>query len=217
MNDITVTAEPAATLVVDLVLPAVVTLEPASLVTVNSAKAFQVKAVVNLTQVTVDSRTLDIIKPSVSLVSVAAQGPLGATGPRGLKGDQGETGQTGAAGQSGGLGLVTTAAEAMGGHRAFVLDANGQTLYADCNNILHFGRVGGITLNAVSQGGTVSCVRNGLVNEPSWAWLPNLPVYLGRSGLLTQVLPSIGFSQVLGVALSNTALFVNPREPIFTL
>ena len=214
MTDSTVTPEPPASLTVQLVLPAEVTLEYGSSIQVESA-VFNLDNAITVTTVTVESQALAILVPALSMVAVASQGPEGAQGLTGLKGDRGPTGATGAPGESGGLGLMAIAGEDMGGHRAFILNASGETLYAEYNNSLHFGRVAGVTLNAAAKGDLISCVRSGLVIEPSWSWVPNYPVYLSRSGLLTQIPPSTGFSQVLGMAVSGTALFVSPREPLF--
>ena len=130
---------------------------------------------------------------------------------------QGPPGPPGAAGLSGGAGMTAIAGEALGGHRAVVLDAAGAAFYADRATPAHFGRVAGITTGAAIIGASVSLARTGVLTEPSWAWTANAPVFLGLTGLLTQIVPATGFLQVVGVALSATTLFVNPREPLAIL
>lgn len=136
------------------------------------------------------------------LLEVAAQGPVGPPGPAGL---------------SGGAALAAIAGEALGGHRAVVLDAAGQAFYADRLTPSHFGRLAGITTGAAVLGASVTLAMSGVVIEPSWSWTPNAPVFLGSTGLLTQTLPIGGFLQVVGMALNATTLFVNPREPLAIL
>lgn len=130
---------------------------------------------------------------------------------------QGPPGPPGAAGLSGGAGMTAIAGEALGGHRAVVLDAAGAAFYADRTTPGHFGRLAGITTGAAILGSPVALARTSTVTEPSWAWTPNAAVFLGLTGLLTQTAPVTGFLQVVGMALSATTLFVNPREPIAIL
>ena len=130
-------------------------------------------------------------------------------------GRQGAPGPAGPAGLPGGTAFAATAGEALGGHRCVLLDAAGSAFYADCGAPSHFGRLAGITQGAAAAGDSTTITNSGVMVEPSWAWTADAPVFLGRTGLLTQTAPS-GFLQVVGVALSATALFINPREPVIT-
>jgi hypothetical protein len=136
---------------------------------------------------------------SVVMLETAAQGPAG---PQGLTG------------APGGTAVTATAGEAIGGNRAVLLDAAGLAWYADRTTPAHLGRLAGITQGAASLGAAVTLVSYGLMVEPSWAWTPDTPVYLGTAGLLTQTTPTSGFLQIIGIALSATTLFINPREPL---
>ena len=134
-----------------------------------------------------------------NLLEVAMQGPVGPTGPSGMGGSSG------------------TAGEALGGNRAVVGDAVNTFRYASNANPQHLGRLAGITTGAANLGGPVALLSSGPMTEPSWAWTPNLPVFLSTNGLLTQTPPVAGFLQVVGLAITATALFVNPREPLAIL
>ena len=125
------------------------------------------------------------------------------------------SGRQGVPGPPGGTAFTTTAGEALGGHRCVLLDAAGSAFYADCSVPAHFGRLAGITQGAAAAGDSTTIVKSGVMVEPSWSWTANAPVFLGHTGLLTQTAPS-GFQQVVGVALSATTLFINPREPLLT-
>jgi hypothetical protein len=89
-------------------------------------------------------------------------------------------------------------------------------VYADNSNPTHFWQLAGITTGAAIAGGKLKILSAGVMVEPSWYWAPNAPVFLGRTGLLTQVQVAGVFQQVIGMALSPTSLFISPREPIFT-
>jgi hypothetical protein len=110
-------------------------------------------------------------------------------------------------------GLVALAGETLSGHRAVILSATGAAYYADKNTLSHIGRVYGITVNAALVGGQVQLVRVGNVTESGWNWTPDVPVYLGANGVLTQVEPTIGFLQAIGIAVAPTTLFVSLHEP----
>lgn len=107
------------------------------------------------------------------------------------------------------------AGEALGGHRAVTVDANGKAIYASNLTAAHLYKVVGITLNAAILAGTVIVLKDGAVEETSWSWTVGSPVFLGSNGLLTQTLPTApAFLQILGVPLSPTRLLVSIREPI---
>lgn len=125
--------------------------------------------------------------------------------------------QPGQGSPSGAGGVITTtvkASVAIGGHRAVVLNASSEAIYADKSVSSHAGRVYGITTNAAAAGGSLAVRLHGAVSDVSWTWTPNLPVFLSTTGLLTQTPPTSGFQQVLGIALNATTLFVQVREPL---
>lgn len=136
------------------------------------------------------------------LLEVAAQGP---PGPQGIQGDIGPPGETT---------LTLTASAAIGGHRAVILNPSGQAMYADNTDLLHVGRVAGLTLNAALPGTELVVVDNIMVTEPGWSWTPYAPIYLSTLGQITQTPPMSGFLQVIGIALSATSAFIRLREPI---
>lgn len=106
------------------------------------------------------------------------------------------------------------AGEALGGHRAVVLDASGHAFYASSSNAAHAGRLAGITTGAAEVGSAVVLVSAGLLVEPSWSWTPGQPVFLGTGGMLTQTQPLEGFVQIIGMPSSPTSLFIHIRELI---
>lgn len=119
-------------------------------------------------------------------------------------------------GPAGGSASVYTATTPIGGHRVLTMTAGGDLAYASNDDVDSIGRVLGISINAAGAGGSVSVVRAGDVEEPSWDWVVSLPIYLGANGMLTQTPPESPavFSLIVGFPLTSTSLFFSPREPI---
>lgn len=139
------------------------------------------------------------------VIEVTTSGPRG---PQGLPGEAGPPGDK----------LVTyPAAHAISGHRLVIVDVAGAVTYADAATLEHLHRVVGMTTGAASAGAQVTVQRYGECTEPSWSWTPDVPVYLGAAGALTQTppaRPAAQFSLVVGVAMSSTTLFMALREPL---
>lgn len=110
--------------------------------------------------------------------------------------------------------MTAIAGEAIGGHRAVVIDASGLAWYADRATADNMLRIAGITQGAVILGDSAVITVKGKLVEPTWAWTPYLPIFLEHSGLLTQTPPTDGFQIVLGTALNPTTIFVNPSAPL---
>lgn len=123
------------------------------------------------------------------------RGPVGATGPRG------DT-------------LTVTAGATLGGHRAVILNAANQAIYADSSTLAHAGRVVGLTLDAATSGDPVTIQLSGALTEPAWSWDSGQPVYVGAGGALTQFHPVAGFSQIIGFPTSGTSLFIALQPPV---
>lgn len=105
----------------------------------------------------------------------------------------------------------------LGGHRAVKKDSFNLVQYASSDNILDVGKVLGITLGASLTGSSISIVREGEIEEPSWNWLLDMPIFLSSNGQLTQVVPSYptyAFSQILAFPITPTRILVTIREPI---
>jgi len=111
------------------------------------------------------------------------------------------------------------AGQDLGGHRVVAMAGDASAIYADCAVASHAGRLLGLTTGAASAG--APCIVAGateVVEEPSWSWTADAPVYLGHDGLLTQTVPAAPdalFSLVVGVALTPTKVLVSLREPLF--
>lgn len=87
--------------------------------------------------------------------------------------------------------------------------------YVSHSNSFDANRVLGMSLNAAAAGDVVTVAVLGYVSETTWNLIPDLPVYLGEDGYITQTPPESGFLLVVGVAISPTSLYVDVGEPIF--
>jgi hypothetical protein len=141
----------------------------------------------------IDTNT--VIASSESLVMLAAgiQGPQGLRGPIGL---------------SGGTGFELIAGIDLGGNRAIT----GIAEYADNTDFKTIGRTIGITAGAASAGLPVSIVANGEL-DGFFGLTVNDPVYLSVNGTTTQTIPTTGYLQKLGVAVSDTRILIRINEP----
>lgn len=119
----------------------------------------------------------------------------------------------GPAGESAIGAVVGIAGIALSGHRA-VLEQGGLLGYADNMIPEHALIVLGITTRATNAFDQATVTTFGKVTEPSWSWAPDLPIYLGSSGRLTQIPPITGFRLIMGMALSATEMMVRLSEPI---
>ena len=140
---------------------------------------------------------------TVEVVTAGPQGPEGPVGPPG---------------PAGGNVIALPAATALGGHRVVRSVGDGMCGYASVDNPLHGDDVLGVTLGAVVAGANANVQVAGEVTEPSWAWTPQEPVFLGANGVLTQEPPTetdAAFVLVVGFATSPTGLMLRIEGPIY--
>lgn len=131
----------------------------------------------------------------------------------GIKGDKGDKGDTGESGAS--SSYVYTAGEILGGHRSVIID-NNLAYYADCTNLDHINKPMGISSNASAEGGEVTVVFFGEMEESSWSWDITKPIFIGTNGILTQTPVTSGFSCIIATPITTTKIFIEKQE-IFIL
>jgi len=132
------------------------------------------------------------------------------------KGAQGPVGPAGPPGPAGGDVVVLPAATELGGHRV-VRSTGGFVGYADAYDPDHGDDVLGLTLGAAAAGDDAQVQSAGLVTEPSWAWVPEEPVFVGAEGIPTQSAPTdAAFLLVIGFAITATSMRVRIESPIYT-
>lgn len=147
--------------------------------------------------VTADGEDTVIVtrEPEITLLDVGTQGPPGRPG---------DVGQSY---------VEFPAAVPLGGNRvARVL--GGLAVYADHATVADANLVLGITRGAVAAGALAQIQTGGLMTESSWAWTPDLPVFVGPVGTLTQTAPLSGFNLIVGIATSPTQIYIGAKTPI---
>ena len=111
--------------------------------------------------------------------------------------------------------VAAVAGEDLGGHRAVRLGSDGrayyalQSLEADCLALV------GLTTGAAAAGDPVPIRDGGPMEEPSWNWTPDAPVYLAGVGQLSQEPPAAGPVVVMGQAVSPTRMVITLQPRFF--
>jgi len=125
--------------------------------------------------------------------------------------DIGPMGQRGAAADEPVVDM--TSLVAIGGQR--VVRAIGGNLvdYASSDVAEHGDQILGITQNAANPGDTIHVQTGGVMDEVGWNWTVG-PVYCGLNGVLTQVVPDVGFMCRIGKAIKPTSILINVEEAI---
>jgi hypothetical protein len=149
-----------------------------------------------MTEIIVSNNSYTVIANSANLAVIAA----GSQGPQGIRGPIGITG---------GHGIELVAGINLGGNRV----VTGAAEYADCTDLETIGRAIGITTGAANTGLPVTIAASGELDGFTGLTL-NEPVYLSTVGTTTQTVPTSGYMQKLGVAISTTKLLINIQEPL---
>jgi len=113
--------------------------------------------------------------------------------------------------------MQLTAAVSVGGHLVVTTDASGQAIPASNSVAAHALAIAGITTGAAVSGAPATVQFAGELTEPTWAWTPDLPLFLGANGLLTQAVPvaPAAFALVMGYAITSTKILLHPKTPLF--
>lgn len=147
---------------------------------------------------------------SVTIEPVSYEVTLGRIGP------QGKRGEPGLPGASGSETITATSGEVLSGFSVVIYDPSGNVIKASADNVLHMNKVVGITTGASLISAPATIRSSNLMEESTWTWTQDQPIFLGLNGLLTQTVP-IGavFSQVLGIAIAPTRIIINIQPAIF--
>lgn len=105
--------------------------------------------------------------------------------------------------------FIQVATRDVGGLRVLLADQS----YADQSDVNSYGKVIGLSKGAVVTGGLLEIVTASELDGFT-GLIPNTQVYLGLNGLVTQIVPTTGYIQQVGVALTSTSILVNIGLPI---
>ena len=98
----------------------------------------------------------------------------------------------------------------IGGHRAVA--TNDYAYYADPTITNSF--CVGISVSAVSAGVDVPLQVSGKLQIPGMSWVVGGCVFVGTNGVLTQVVPTSGFIQKIGIACGSDCVLIEISQPI---
>lgn len=102
----------------------------------------------------------------------------------------------------------------LSGHRMVVLNADNKAIYADNTEPSHTNKVLGMTIGSALTDTAVFVLNRGKLEEPSWNWTLDLPIFLSTSGNLTQTPPTTGFSLKVGFPITATSAYISIGIPL---
>lgn len=133
-----------------------------------------------------------ILTPKVRAVIPATQGPTGAPGANGSAPE-----------------VTAPAGANMSAGRAVVMLA-GSFFYFQPTNPAHVGRLVGITKTSATISNPVAAQTGGIISDVSFAFTPDLPVFIGTDGELTTTPPGAGnLVQKVGLSLTAGQILLN--------
>jgi hypothetical protein len=107
------------------------------------------------------------------------------------------------------LGITTIVAPvALGGNRLVMGDGN----YADNTDLNTVDKCIGFTKISAILGANVNVISTGELNGFTGLTV-NEPVYVSTTGNYTQVLPTSGYIQKVGIPINSTTILVNLSDP----
>ena len=193
---------------------------------VNKSDVDQLVITTQTTPVVVDQYTTTLVlteQPAQNIVSIASSNQsVVATKTTTLAVTTVETAAVvtaqGAQGPQGPPGASTTfvyilAAENLGGNRVVSTNSLGKLVYPDLTQLDQ--TVIGITTGSASADTLAEVQISGLQVEPSWSWLPNLPIFVGASGTLTQTVPATNTVLQIARPVTQTKIFIDLQQPIY--
>lgn len=95
----------------------------------------------------------------------------------------------------------------LSGHRVVSVIGN-DAVYADKDDDELSTKVRGITLGASLQDALSTIQISGPLTNSGWSWIPELPIFLGADGNLTQAVPTTGNLVRIGVADTATRIYI---------
>jgi hypothetical protein len=107
-----------------------------------------------------------------------------------------------------------SAGENLGGHRVVYINAENKVVYASNLNLCQAHKILGITTGACEISDVAIIQTFGLMEEVSWTWDLNLPIYLSDNGLITQSTPATGFILQIAFPITSTKIFIDKKTPI---
>ena len=106
---------------------------------------------------------------------------------------------------------IAVAGEFINGHR-IVTRMIGSIYHADRETPSHQSQVLGMSLNAGNISDSINIITMGYVNEPSWSWTPDKPLFLNNDGQMTEIPPTSGFLIQVAQSISSTEVWIDTNK-----
>lgn len=161
--------------------------------------------------ISVQGRAMIVPSANVTTVKTGEKGDKGDRGEKGNKGDKGAAGIDGPQGLPGAIGGVVSVTASTNIPAFSAITSAGDR--ADSSNILHFGKIIGITKTIVFSGFIVEICQIGELENLNWAWITGQEIFLNGNSL-SSVSPISGFVQRLGIAKNSTTIIVELESPV---
>jgi hypothetical protein len=127
--------------------------------------------------------------------------------PAGLKGDKGDNGDSVV--YSAPPDIITTP---IGGNQVIAI-LNGLIVPADSSNLTFLGKVIGMTAGATTIGLSAPIVTSGVLNGFTGLTVGGT-YFLGAGGNITNIIPTTGFIQQIGTAITSELLVIGIQQAI---
>ena len=126
-------------------------------------------------------------------------GAQGIPGPPGLPG-------------SGSASFNVTASATVSQYAAIAI-VGGVTTLADSSNLAHVSKLCGLAASTALAGAELVVQFSSTIVNIGWNWQPG-PIYLGPSGTISQTAPTVGFVQIIGIAINPTTILLQLQPPL---
>jgi hypothetical protein len=82
-----------------------------------------------------------------------------------------------------------------------------------CSNIDAFA-VMGVAISSATIGGMVNVRTSGLLEDSSWNWIEDIPIFCSTDGILSQTPPTEGYMVQMGVPKTPTSMVINIQKAV---
>lgn len=106
-----------------------------------------------------------------------------------------------------------TAGESINAFQVVAVTTANTVVTANSNDIAHANKVIGLALETKTSGAAIKIHYFGSVANPAWSLITGKTYFLSGTGSISDVPPTSGFVQKIGVAENPTTLFLQLGEP----
>ena len=99
-------------------------------------------------------------------------------------------------------------------YKAVTTNSSGELIYCDAATSAHYFKTCGITETSALTGANANVRYDGLLKNDGWSFTPELPVFLGLNGSITQDSEIGVFYLQLGYARTANEIYIDIKQPI---